>query len=96
MMPELLPPDHHDAPKYWMYETSGVLKPAVQAYVKGKRLSAHEISLLKAYLWQWVQSPVWAPSGSLEGLRLRVAAITNQEDVHASIAVAVKLGMDPL
>jgi hypothetical protein len=79
-----------------MYETSGVLKPAVEAYLNAKRLSGREVALLKLYLWQWVNSPVWAPSGALEALRLRVAAIANGDDVDLAVAAAEELGMDPL
>lgn len=30
------------APGYWMYETSGMLRPAVEAYLTGKRMTAHK------------------------------------------------------
>jgi hypothetical protein len=79
-----------------MHETSGVLRQPVAALLHGDPLSDHDIGLLRAYLWQWVKSPVWAPSGMLEALRLRVAAIRNQEDVRACVAAAVEMGMEPL
>jgi hypothetical protein len=41
-MSTLLPPDHPDAPKYWTYESSGVLKPAVEKYLNGKWLTRAE------------------------------------------------------
>lgn len=94
--PQLLSPDHPDAPKYWMYETGGVLSYAVRAYLAGRALRLDQIDLMRAYLWQWVKSPVWAPSGVLEALRLRVAAIESEEDIRAAIEAAVALGMDPL
>jgi hypothetical protein len=92
----LLPPDHPDAPKFWMYETSGVLKPVVQAYLNGERLRPEQVRLMRDYLCQWVCSPVWGPSGSLEALRLRVAAIETGQDIDDCIQVCVDLGMDPL
>lgn len=84
------------APKYWMYETSGALAPVVTAYINGETLLPAQVKLMKAYLWQWVGSPAWGPSGALEALRLRIAAIQTHEDLAACVWDAVELGMDPL
>ena len=92
----LLGPDHPDAPKYWMYETSGVLARDIKNYLDGEALDAPAIGRIKAYLWQWVKSPVWRPSGCLEVLRLRVMTITAVEDIRHAISMAEELGMDPL
>jgi hypothetical protein len=89
-------PDTDDSPKYWMHETSGVLRPAVEAYLNGEPLSPSDVRILRAYLFQWVQSPVWAPSGILEALRLRVAAIADEGELRACVNAAVELGLDPL
>ena len=51
---------------------------------------------MRAYLWQWVKSPVWGPSGALEALRLRVAAIGSLQDIDDAIEAMVEIGMDPL
>lgn len=96
MMSRLLPPDHPDAPKFWMNETSGELAAAVKTYLAGERLNNHQVRLMRAYLWQWVRSPVWAPSGTLEALRLRVASIDTQQELSAAIDHATEMGMDPL
>ena len=96
MNPELLPPDHPDAPKYWMHEASGVLQPVVRAYLDEDELDAAQVGLMRAYLWQWVKSPVWGPSGALEALRLRVAAIGSLQDIDDAIEAMVEIGMDPL
>jgi hypothetical protein len=92
----LPPPGHPDAPNYWMSETSGVLKPVVEDYLKGKPLAPEQVAIMRAYLWQWVKSPVWPPSGLLEALRLRAAAIQTEEDVHSCINAAIEMDMDPL
>lgn len=96
MTPKLLRPEHPDAPKFWMNESSGVLAPVIEAYLNGKELTVGQINLMRAYLYQWVKSPVWAESAAVEVLRLRVAAIQTTEDVRAAIKKAVGLGMDPL
>jgi hypothetical protein len=91
-----LPPNHPDAPKYWLFETSGALVPVVRKYLESQALTDSEIAAMRAYLWQWVKSPVWGPSGLLEALRLRVAAIQTAEDINAALLAAEALGMDPL
>ena len=92
-----LPPEHPDAPKYWMLETSGELAAAVKRYLDLPRhLEPRDVDLIKAYLWQWVRSPVWAPSGALEALRLMVAAIQTENDISRAITAAIRLEMDPL
>lgn len=96
MNPELLPPDHPDAPKYWMHEASGALEPVILAFLHDEELDEAQVKLMKAYLWQWVKSPVWAPSGPLEALRLRVAAIETYQDVAQAVHALTEEGMDPL
>jgi hypothetical protein len=96
-----LPADHPDAPGYWPNETSGVLQPAVLAYLAGKQLSPGQLGTMKAYLRQWCNSPVWDlnPHGGLEelrSLRIRVAAISNFEELNQAVQVMTDLGMDPL
>lgn len=91
-----LRPDHPDAPKFWMHESSGVLAPVIRAYLDGAVLDGAQVAVMKAYLWQWVKSPAWAPNGALASLRLRVAAIESTEDIRRAIHVALQLGMDPL
>jgi hypothetical protein len=90
------PRDHPEAPKFWMDEIGGALQEIVPAFLMEEPLTQEEIDLMRAYLWQWVKSPVWAPSGCLESLRLQVAAITSREDIDRAIGAAVDLGMDPL
>jgi hypothetical protein len=98
-----LPVDHPDAPGYWMYESSGVLGPVVRAYLLGDELDAVQMKLMKAYLSQWVNSPVWDqnphPDTGLEelrSLRVRVAAINNEAELNQAIQVMTDMGMDPL
>ena len=86
--------DHPNAPKYWRREPGRELARGVTRYLNGYTLTEAEVYLMRAYLWQWVKSPVWAPSGALKALRLRVAAIANTADVRRAIGTIVKHGMD--
>ena len=49
-----------------MHESSGMLQPVVRAYLDEDELDSAQVGLMRAYLWQWVASPVWGPSGALE------------------------------
>ncbi|HSR77787.1 MAG TPA: hypothetical protein VLN57_14495, partial [Xanthobacteraceae bacterium] len=59
------------APGFWMYETSGTLRPAVEAYLKHERLTEANIAALRAYLRQWIAAPAWQGPG-IEVLRADV------------------------
>ena len=99
----LLPPDDPRAPKYWMWETTGKLKPAVRAYLAGQRLDPFQIAIMRRYLAQWLASPVWRPGKPdaqgvtpLARLRERADFISTNDDVREVIEAAVDLGADPL
>ena len=94
----MLPPEHPDAPKYWMHETSGELIAAMNRYLAEARsfLEPRDVDVIKAYLWRWVNSPVWGQSGSLQSLRMMVTTIKTESDISTAIAAAIRLGMDPL
>jgi|SRR5215472_5296275 len=92
----LLPPDHPDAPKYWMYEIGGKLRSAVTAYINGEKLDRRQLGLIKAYLRQWVNSPVWGENDELKLLRANVATIETHAHIDYCVEIATALGMDPL
>ena len=48
------------APKFWRNETSGQLEFAVRAYLDNPQtMTPNEIAYMRAYLGQWIASPVW-------------------------------------
>ena len=105
MSPRLRPDDHPAAPKYWRHETGGELAVAVMAYLnRTGSMTVRQISLMRAYLQQWVGSPVWdmnpaqTPEASLVLARLRytVLAIHSVTDIRNWIHAALDAGIDPL
>ena len=42
-------------PGYWMNETSGVLRPAIEAYLLEKDMTAQQIAAMRAYIRQWME-----------------------------------------
>lgn len=79
-------------PGYWMYETGGLLRAAVEKYLAGAELDDAELELWRAYLRQWMKGP-WHGGGNLAA---RVEAIATTADLRAWLADAMNAGIDPL
>lgn len=80
-------------PKYWRYETSGVLRRAIEAYLSGGPMSDEQVAAMRNYLRQWIEAPYWLRA---ETLRSRVDGLTNREAITGWLNDAVELGIDPL
>jgi hypothetical protein len=91
-------------PHYWRDEVSGVLANAVNRYLQGGELTAEQISLMRAYLAQWVWAPIWDANphadaddaAELAGLRDAVDSLTNRAQIRAWLRRAMAAGIDPL
>lgn len=87
-----------------MHETGGELQPAVSAFLNGETLTIRQIALIRAYLKQWIDSPVWNMNPhmttegleELEAIRKQVHAIVSDRDIRECIGQMVGAGMDPL
>ena len=80
-------------PRFWMYETTGVLAPVIEAYLRGKWLDEAEIGVMRAYLRQWIMAPVWK---GVDELRASVSLIRTRSDIHSWLDAALDEGIDPL
>lgn len=81
-------------PGFWMYETSGVLRPAVDAYLNHEPMSGEQIAALRAYLRQWIAAP-WIGPG-IERLRTKVDGLQSREAISDWLDDALAEGIDPL
>lgn len=91
-----LSPDDPRAPKYWMWETSGVLHAVVKAYLEGDEMTVEQVGWMRAYVRQWVSSPVWSGTPELEKLQSDVDEIRTRPDIDAWLSRALQIGIDPL
>ena len=84
-------------PKYWTFEPPE-LSVAVHAYIAGEDLTVRDLLLMRAYLRQWVDSPVWGDEGLqwLAELRERVRAIASRDDIAQALSIMTARRMDPL
>jgi hypothetical protein len=91
-------------PGYWMYETSGRLRPAVEAYLFQQPLSPDDIAALRAYLRQWIDDPALDENpfadteehAWLSRMRARIDDLTSRQAISDWLADAVDGGLDPL
>ena len=86
--------DGMNAPGYWMYETSGVLRPAVEAYLNREPMSDADIAAMRAYLRQWIAAGFIGPD--IGALQRRVDGLTDREAIEEWLDDAIELGIDPL
>lgn len=85
-----------DRPGYWMHETSGVLRPVVEAYLAGDPLTTMQIATMRAYLRQWIAAPAWKGSAEIVALRARIEGLTDRAAIDRWLDDAEVLGIDPL
>lgn len=81
-------------PGYWKNETSGVLKPAIEAYLDGQDLTPRQIGAIRGYFRQWMLGSWRGPL--LDVLRTQVEEITTRQDITAWLDRAQDEGIDPL
>ena len=100
----MLSPDHPQAPKYWMHEISGVLKQPIERYLHSHPLQPGDVELIRAYLTQWIDSPVWlmdpnqdsASHKAIVKLRRDVRQIQTALDIRHWLFDALEWEIDPL
>jgi hypothetical protein len=84
------------SPDYWMYETSGALRPAIAAYLNRAVLTDEEIAVIRAYLKQWIMADCWGPDADLKRLRAEVGSLGSRSAIDRWLSLAEQIGIDPL
>jgi hypothetical protein len=90
-------------PGYWMNETTGVLRPAVMAYLEGVMMSDKQVAAVRAYLRQWIMSDMWDQNPSIDpearqwlrGLRSRIDGLVDEDSIRKWARDALEGGIDP-
>lgn len=91
-------------PRYWMQETSGVLRPSIEAYLTRAAMTNEQIVAMRAYLRRWIMASCWdANPDASRVYRQRVAllrrwvdSLTSREVIKGWLDMAVAIGIDPL
>ena len=92
-----------DPPGFWMNETSGVLRPAVEAYLRLRDwgepgtpdMTPPQIAAMRAYLRQWIMAPAWR-GPEVDELRASVHRLDSRAAIDAWLDRAIDAGIDPL
>ncbi|HEX5689055.1 MAG TPA: hypothetical protein VFX76_03590 [Roseiflexaceae bacterium] len=82
-------------PHFWMTEQSGVLEPAVEAYLNGEALSTAALGLIKQYLHQYIERALMAGEANRGALLRRVEALRNSRDVERFAEELSEYGVEP-
>jgi hypothetical protein len=82
-----------DIPGYWMNETSGVLRPAIERYLSGGPMTDEHVATMRAYLRQWIAADGWRDAGNL---RWSVDGLTSHAAITQWLDRAIEIGIDPL
>lgn len=80
---------------FWMYETSGKLRPVIERYLQQEPLSEQDIAAMRAYLRQWVMEPRFI-GDDIDDLRKRVSGLTTRKLIADWIKDAIDANIDPL
>lgn len=81
-------------PGYWMNETSGALRPAIEAYLNGEPMTGERCAAMRAYIRQWMKADFHHDPS----LRLieRIDELTTREAIDAWLNDAATQEIDPL
>lgn len=82
-------------PHFWRNETSGLLAPVVEKYLRGENMDSREIGTMRAYLRQWIMSPVWK-GPEISGLRDMIESLNSKAQIDRWLLRAMDAGIDPL
>jgi hypothetical protein len=91
-------------PRYWMQETSGAQRAAIEAYLRGDNLKTPQVTAIQAYLRQWISASVWDENPHMDEemqhalafLRRMIGNLNSRVTIDAWLAEAAAMGMDPL
>lgn len=79
-----------------MHETSGVLRPAIEAYLNNHVMTGDQIAAMRAYLRQWIAADWRSPGSELYALRISVNWLFTQDAIKEWLAYADAIDIDPL
>ena len=87
-------------PLFWMNESSGVLRDAVEALLEpAGELTPRQLALLKAYCIHWILAPCWAwpeDAPPRQGLVKLVGDAADKPGLWTALEELFEWGIDPL
>jgi hypothetical protein len=86
------------APGFWMFETTGVLRPAVEAYLFNPKvkLTPGQIGAIRAYCRQWMEGDWDESDVRIVQLRREVDRMVDRATIDSWMVKAMLAGIEPL
>jgi hypothetical protein len=78
-----------------MHETSGVLRPVIENYLTGGKMSARDVATMRVYLRQWIDDGAWI-GPLIDALRTQVDEIHDRHGIERWLDRALDARIDPL
>jgi hypothetical protein len=82
-------------PGYWMNESSGQLRPVIEAYLTDQHMTARDVAVMRVYLRQWINDGAWA-GPLIDVLRTQVDEVMDRAGIDRWLNRALDAGIDPL
>lgn len=82
-------------PRFWMEETTGALGAAIEVYMRGERLDAPQLELIKLYLRQYLERAVMADDADRRRLLERVGRLRTVGDLVRLADSLSEAGVEP-
>jgi hypothetical protein len=85
-------------PGFWMFETTGVLRPAVEAYMFNPKveLTEKQVGAIRAYCRQWMEGDWDDRDERIIQLRREVDRMVDRATIDSWMQKAMLAGIDPL
>lgn len=81
-------------PRFWMEEQTGVLAPAVEAYLDGERLNTAQVEVIKVYLKQYVERAMLTGGANKPGLVRKIDKLKSSADLERFADEVAELGAE--
>jgi hypothetical protein len=82
-------------PRFWMEEQSGLLKEAVETYMRSEPLSPAQVEVLQMYLRQYLERAVLASDANRDKLLARIAKLRKTSDIERFADDLAEWGVEP-
>jgi hypothetical protein len=82
-------------PRFWMEETTGALGAAIEVYMRGERLEADHVALIKLYPRQYLERAVMADDADRARLLGRIERLRTVGDIERLADSLSEAGVEP-
>jgi hypothetical protein len=82
-------------PRFWMEETTGALREAIEVYMRSEPLSEAQLDLIRIYLRQYIERAVVAEDADRRRFLERIAKLRRVADIERLADSLSEAGVEP-